>query len=155
MSMPALFPGFGRIGSAMILVCVLAATAAQAAEVGRGVMSEETFTLDGRERRALVHDYSRKAGAPMVILLHGGGGNPENAVNMTQFDAVAAREGLIAVYPGGTGGLSGGKVLTWNAGHCCAYAMRNKVDDVGFVSAIIDRLTASGRADPGRESRGA
>lgn len=133
--------------AALALATLLAAGPAFAAD---GKMSEETFTMDGRARRAVVHDFSGGTKAPVVILLHGGGGNPENAINMTQFDAVAAREGLIAVYPGGTGGLPGGQILTWNATHCCAYAMRNKVDDVGFISALIDRLVSSGRADPAR-----
>jgi polyhydroxybutyrate depolymerase len=136
---------------AAILACNSLFTApARAAEPAGVRSSDETLNIDSRDRRFLIHDYSHGARAPLVILLHGGGGNPENAVNMTGFDAVAAREGLIAVYPGGTGGLPGGKILTWNATHCCAYAMRNKVDDVAFISAIIDRLVASGRADPAR-----
>lgn len=149
------FPVFDRIGPLLLLAGILvsgglAAPPACAAEIASAKASDETLTVDGRERRFLVHDYSRAGKAPVVILLHGGGGNPENAVNMTQFDVVAAREGLIAVYPGGTGGLPGGRILTWNAAHCCAYAMRNKVDDVAFVSAIIDHLVGSGRADPAR-----
>ena len=116
----------------------------------QGAMSDETISVGGRDRRFLVHDFSGGAKAPLVIVLHGGGGNPENAVSMTQFDVVAAREHLIAVYPGGTGGLPGGRVLTWNAGHCCAYALRQKVDDVGFVGAVIDRLVSAGKADPDR-----
>jgi polyhydroxybutyrate depolymerase len=69
---------------------------------------------------------------------------------MTGFDRVAAREGLVVVYPDGTAGRSRGRLLTWNAGHCCASAMENNVDDVGFVAAIIDTLVMSGRADASR-----
>ena len=136
-----------RRAAALALAVALSAGPVLAAE---GRMSEETLTIDGRARQALVHDFSAGSKAPLVIVLHGGGGNPENAVNMTQFDAVAAREGLIAVYPGGTGGMPGGKILTWNAGHCCAYGMRNRIDDVGFISALIERLVSAGRADPAR-----
>ncbi len=135
-----------RLSAALTLACALIGLS-PTPSAAAGQMSEETLTLDGRARRFLVHDFSGGKPAPLVILLHGGGGNPENAVNMTQFDAVAEREALIAVYPGGTGGLPGGRVLTWNAGHCCAYAMREKVDDVGFLSAIIDKLAAAGRID--------
>lgn len=110
-------------------------------------ISEQTLTHEGRKRAYLVHDFSRGKKAPLVIILHGGGGNSENAVRMTEFDRVAALNGLIAVYPAGT---SRGPLLTWNAGHCCAYAMENKVDDVGFISAMIDSLVASGKADPSR-----
>ena len=111
------------------------------------MLSEETLDLGGRTRRFLVHDYSGGKPAPVVILLHGGGGNAENAVNMTQFDVIAERERLITVYPDGTGQT---RLLTWNSSHCCSYARENQIDDVGFVSAIIDKLAASHRADPKR-----
>jgi polyhydroxybutyrate depolymerase len=113
-------------------------------------LTDETLQHDGRSRRFLVHDFSGGKRAPVVIVLHGGGGHPENAVDMSQFDVIAAREHFIAVYPGGTGGTPGGRLLTWNAGHCCAYARENKIDDVGFIAAMIDQLVASGRADPRR-----
>jgi len=31
-------------------------------------------------------------------------------------------------------------LLTWNAGNCCAYAQIQGVDDVGFISALLDNL---------------
>lgn len=108
---------------------------------------ERTLAHDGRTRTYLVHDFARETPAPVVVVLHGGGGNAGNAVRMTGFDRVAAREGFLAVYPNGTAGRSRGRLLTWNAGHCCAAAMTNRVDDVGFIAALIDALVASGRAD--------
>ena len=111
---------------------------------------EQTITHGGRTRSFLVHDFSHGANAPVVIVLHGGGGNAANAVTMTGFDRIAQREQLIAVYPNGTSGRDGGRLLTWNAGHCCAAAMDAHVDDVGFVSAIIDTLVAGHRADRSR-----
>jgi polyhydroxybutyrate depolymerase len=112
--------------------------------------AERTITHGGRQRTYLVHDFGRGGPAPMVIVLHGGGGNADNAVTMTGFDRVAAREGLIAVYPDGTAARPRGRLLTWNAGHCCASAMEAKVDDVGFIAAVIDTLVSSGRADAAR-----
>ncbi len=112
--------------------------------------AEQTMRVGGVERSYLLHDFSKGKAAPVVIALHGGGGDPENAVRMTQFDRIGAREGLIVVYPGGTSRNARGKLLTWNAGHCCAYAMENGIDDVGFISALIDSLVASGKADPRR-----
>jgi polyhydroxybutyrate depolymerase len=112
--------------------------------------AEQTITHGGRQRSYLVHDFSRGPEAPLVIVLHGGGGNADNAVQMTGMDRIAAREGLIVVYPNGTAGRERGRLLTWNAGHCCASAMAGKVDDVGFVAAAIDTLVASRRVDASR-----
>ena len=138
------------IASLALFALAACSAGAQPAPPAGGVLSDETMQHDGRERRYLVHDYSGGKAAPVVFVLHGGGGHPENAQNMSQFDIIAAREKLIVVYPGGTGGVPGGRLLTWNAGHCCAYARENKVDDVGFVAKMIDNLVASGRADPKR-----
>lgn len=54
-------------------------------------------------------------------------------------DALSDREGFLAVYPNGTGVFQG-RLLTWNAGSCCGYAMQNGIDDVGFVRALLDDL---------------
>ncbi|MEZ5292432.1 MAG: PHB depolymerase family esterase [Vicinamibacterales bacterium] len=109
-----------------------------------------TLSHGGRTRTYQVYDYGRDTPAPVVVVLHGGGGNAENAVRMTGFNRIAERDGAIAVYPDGTAGRAGGRLLTWNAGHCCAAAMRNRVDDVGFIGALIDALVAGGRADASR-----
>lgn len=136
---------------ALSLLALIACSAgAQPAPPAGGVLTEEKMQHDGRERRFLVNDYSGGKPAPVVFVLHGGGGHPENAQNMSQFDIIAAREKLIVVYPGGTGGTPGGRLLTWNAGHCCAYARENNIDDIGFFAKMIDTLVASGRADPKR-----
>ena len=111
---------------------------------------ERTIVHGGRQRTYLVHDFGAATPAPVVIVLHGGGGNAANAVHMTGFDRVAARDRFIAVYPDGTAARAGGRLLTWNAGHCCAAAMDAGVDDVGFIGAIVDALIAERRADPSR-----
>jgi polyhydroxybutyrate depolymerase len=96
-----------------------------------------------------VHDFSGKEPTALVILLHGGGGNGNNMAEQTGFDAVARREQLIAVYPFGDGVLPN-SLLTWNGGHCCAYSIRNKIDDVAFLSQLIDHLIKTRKVDPDR-----
>lgn len=138
------------LASLVCLALMACSAGAQPPTRTGATVSDETIRHDGRERRFLVHDYSGGRRAPVVFVLHGGGGHPENAAAMSQFDVIAAREKLIVVYPAGTGGMPGGRLLTWNAGHCCAYALNNKIDDVGFFRAMIDGLVSSGRADPRR-----
>lgn len=116
----------------------------------RAGTSERSIEHGGRTRTYLVRDVGGRAPAPVVIVLHGGGGNAANAATMTGWDRIAAREGVMVVYPNGTAGRAGRQMLTWNAGHCCAAAMSANVDDVGFIAAVIDALVASGRADASR-----
>lgn len=106
--------------------------------------------VGGLQRLYLLHDFSGSKPAPLVIVLHGGGGNGENAMLQTGFDEVARREGLVVAYPYGTSRRSDTRLLTWNAGHCCSHALRSQADDVGFIAALIDSLVASGNADPER-----
>jgi polyhydroxybutyrate depolymerase len=74
---------------------------------------------------------------PVVFVFHGGTGNARSAIMMSNFNEVADQHGFVVVYPNGTGRLSDERLLTWNAGHCCAYAQDNNVDDIGFVRAIL------------------
>ena len=76
---------------------------------------------------------------PLVVLLHGGGGNARQAMNAYGMNEVADREGFIVAYPNGSGRLD--KVLlTWNAGNCCGYAMDRGVDDVAFIRAMVAEI---------------
>jgi polyhydroxybutyrate depolymerase len=120
-----------------------------------GVSSGQRQTLmhDGIERSYVVRvprDLAQHKGqVPLVLVLHGGGGNAFNAESTTGFTEEAEKEGFIVVYPEGTGRFNG-KLLTWNAGHCCGYAMNRHVDDVGFISALLDKLIAEYPVDPER-----
>jgi len=137
----------------MAAVALLASAAgphAQGQPAASTSRAERTITHGGLQRTYLVYDFTGPAPAPVVIVLHGGGGNAANAVMMTGFDRVATRDRAIVVYPDGTAARARVPLLTWNAGHCCASAMERRVDDVGFISAIIETLVASGRADPSR-----
>jgi polyhydroxybutyrate depolymerase len=101
-----------------------------------------TLTHENRQRSAIVHVPLRaaeKSRLPVVFNFHGGGGHGANQEEYSLMDQLADREGFVVVYPNGTGRLSN-RLLTWNAGTCCAYAVLNHVDDVGFVLALIRRL---------------
>lgn len=98
-------------------------------------------------RTYLVLDSSKpEQPAPLVIALHGGGGNAATMVG--RWKAKAQEVGLIVVFPNGTGRNE--RVGTWNAGGCCAYAMNNDSDDVGFVKAVIDDVSKTHRVNPRR-----
>lgn len=102
---------------------------------------EFSLTHDERIRTYLVHvpAHQPEALLPVVVNFHGGGGAAAGQRDHSQMNRTADREGFIAVYPNGTGILSD-RLLTWNAGTCCGYAMSHHIDDVGFTLALLDDL---------------
>lgn len=88
---------------------------------------------------------------PIIIALHGGGGNAAGFRAQTQFDKLGAGREFIAVHPEGYAKRVMGKSLAaWNAGSCCGLAREKNIDDVGFIAKLIDRLIAENDADPRR-----
>jgi len=140
-----------RFRLAALSAAILASAAlAEAGPLRRGTdgLTEGEITSGGILRTYEMHRPDRlKEPSPLVIMLHGGGGNGQNGAKMSGFNGLADREGFTVVYPDGSGR---GPLLTWNAGHCCAWAMEQKVDDVRFLSDLIDDLVAKGIADPDR-----
>lgn len=76
---------------------------------------------------------------PLVLVLHGGGGNPAGIERISGFTEKAVSTGFIVAYPAGTGRGKSNR-LTWNAEHCCGFAKDKKIDDVGFIRALIAKL---------------
>ena len=141
------------IATVMCIVSVCGSASFAANNETNSTRQQQTLLHDGIERSYVAYvpqSVTQRGGlAPLVLVLHGGGGNADNAEKMTGFTDEAEKEGFIVVYPEGTGRFSG-KLLTWNAGHCCGYAMKNRVDDVGFISALIDKLIKDYPVDPRR-----
>ncbi len=111
-----------------------------------------TLTVGDRERSYELHlprTFDATQATALVVVLHGGGGNAASAGKQTGFSAVADREGFIVAYPNGSGRL-GERLLTWNAGTCCGYAVSHQVDDVAFVRAMVAQIEAEHRIDPKR-----
>lgn len=142
------------IGKAILITTILGilpwAGALAASSISAG---EFTLRHDELERRYVVRmppGMEQNDGLlPLVLVLHGGGGNASNVERTTGFTLKAETEGFVVVYPEGTGRFKR-KLLTWNAGHCCGRAMHNRVDDVGFISSLLDRLLADYPVDPER-----
>ena len=139
------------MSSARILLFALLVVLTGAAHAADG--DRQTLKVGGVSRSYVVRlpdGLSKNSKpVPLVFVLHGGGGNAANAENMTGFTEKGRREGFIVVYPEGSGPIAG-NLLTWNAQHCCAYAMKNDVDDVGFIRALLDDLSARYPVDPRR-----
>jgi polyhydroxybutyrate depolymerase len=90
---------------------------------------------------------------PLVVCFHGGGGNAASAYQNYGVVEEAEARGWVAVFPEGTGPLSGTGVFSlqsWNAGDCCVFAAENDVDDVGFFADMLGQLVVEHDVDPDR-----
>lgn len=109
-----------------------------------GCVSRDSLWYDGQKRTYVIHlppSYDPTQLYPLVLVLHGGGGNAANAERMTGFSKKADEEGFIVVYPEGSGRLKR-VLLTWNAGFCCGYAVDHDSDDVGFIRTLIANISS-------------
>ncbi len=110
---------------------------AVAAEPG---VSEQRLTSSGRERtyRLFVpQDYDGRTPLPLVLDMHGSGGNSGGQAATSRFEALAARESvLVATLQAGTEGNR------WNVP-----VTAERPDDVRYVSDVIDHVAARACTD--------
>jgi polyhydroxybutyrate depolymerase len=79
---------------------------------------------------------AKPEGAPLILALHGGGGDPDQFATSSGLARAATRAGFAVAFPAGSG-RRGERLLTWNGGYCCGYAARQGVDDIGFLKQVI------------------
>ena len=138
------------LGIVALAIVILAASGRTATGAGTG-NSVHKLKFDGRTRTYEVHlppAYDGRTPLPVVLNLHGGGGNATVQRRQSQMDKTADRFGFIVVYPEGTSAF--GRLLTWNAGICCGYAMKQNVNDVGFIARLLDELPKQYAVDTAR-----
>lgn len=112
-----------------------------------------TLAFGGLSRSYLIHlpsNYPENAAAmPLVLVLHGAGGNAEIMRETSGMNDVADRENFVVVYPNGMGILDN-YLLSWNAVECCNYFKYPFVDDVGFLKELTGNLIAEYNIDTQR-----
>jgi polyhydroxybutyrate depolymerase len=96
---------------------------------------------DGKMRtfRLYKPKVSPKGAMPLLLVLHGGGGSGSNmeALTLAQFNRIADMYGVVVAYPDGVGG-------GWNDGRSTTriQAIKEGVDDVGFIRALVAHIAA-------------
>ena len=106
-----------------------------------------SVTVDGKQRTFIMHIPSAYKGdkpVPLVIDYHPIGGSGNGEFGSSPYKAKTDPEGVITLYPDGTG-KPGGMGNGWNVGPCCS-----NDDDVKFSYAMIDKLKEIACIDPQR-----
>lgn len=128
--------------AALWLACAPPRPPAQSPRYPRSGDFAQEIGFGGGTRRYILHlppDYAKHVPLPLVLAFHGGGGDAAAFQRSAGLDAQADALGWAVVYPDGSGHLDR-RLLTWNAGTCCGSAQAERVDDVGFVLALLAEL---------------
>jgi polyhydroxybutyrate depolymerase len=137
------------------LIALGAAAHRGAAETPRGPLNAGRHTLslvvDGRERNYVVQvpaGYAPATPIPLVFFMHGGGGTARAAIWETGWAEKADASGFAAVFPNALARdptqrshLATNPQL-WNDGSERFYDGQSGVNDVRFIAALIDELSA-------------
>src|SRR5439155_19214184 len=113
-----------------------------------GTLTKGTIEVGGRTRTYLTYvPLGLTRGAPLVVVMHGSGQNGAQTRKWTGygFERLADQRGFVVVYPDGYEGY-------WNACNIAGDYSANKlnVDDVGFLTAMVNKLISEIGVDPGR-----
>ncbi len=104
----------------------------------QGVFLQDSILHDGRWRTYTLYlpqSYSSASIYPLVMALHGGGpGNGEQVIERDHFDEVADTAQYLAVFPDGV-------FNDWADGRGVTDSELAGVDDVGFLSTLVDHLS--------------
>ena len=106
--------------------------------------SVHTMAFGGLDRTYRVHrPAGLAAAAPLVVMLHGVTGSGEQAETSYGWDPLADSAKFVVAYPDGVG-------QAWNGHGCCGQPARENIDDVGFITAIVGRISAAMGIDKAR-----
>ncbi|MGD0339700.1 MAG: discoidin domain-containing protein [Bacteroidota bacterium] len=108
----------------------------------------QTFTLthDSVQREYVVHvpkSYDGSAPVPLIVALHGAGGTPTSIESISGLSIKSDSSGFIVVYPKGIAYIPSFDSYGWNED-------TTGLDDVGFISDMLDSLFKSYKIDTAR-----
>lgn len=104
-----------------------------------------------QRRSYLVHvpsGYDAQTPLPLVVVIHGAFDTARGMEKVSGFSDLADKENFLVLYPNGISLF--GFLQHWNAGHCCGKAAQDNIDDVGFITAVINDACSRLRVDKSR-----
>ncbi len=134
---------FARLATAALAAAALLAGATGPA-LANPVDPPGALTFGGLQRTYLLHvPPGLTAPAGLVVNLHGAGQTGAVQADISNYNAVADQYGFVVAYPDGID-------MSWADGRGASVPDRQGVDDVGFLSALISRLSQDYAIPPGR-----
>ncbi|MDT5093669.1 MAG: polyhydroxybutyrate depolymerase [Mycobacterium sp.] len=93
-----------------------------------------TFSYDGMERTYRLYEpKGLPQNAPLVVMLHGLYGRSAPVEGSMKWDKQADAYKFKVAYPDGVG-------HSWNAHGCCGEAAEKNINDIGFLTAMVNRI---------------
>jgi len=100
----------------------------------------KNLTHDGLKRTYRIYNSKSNGKKSLIIALHALGGSSRRFAYYTGLHNVVG-ENTIVVYPDAVPSEKRGLQPGWNSTYCCGTGLVNNIDDVGFILALIERLT--------------
>lgn len=127
----------------LVLFSVLVIIFAVFSRADRAVFFQKTKTFehDGITRTYRLYEHKVTNNPKVIIALHHLGGNGLQLAYVTGLQNEIP-DNTVLVYPDAIAPQHEGERKGWNADFCCGSGWKNNVDDIGFISSLIDELTS-------------
>lgn len=133
----------GRVAG--VVVCVLACMSTGATvDAAAAPLQSARIDIAGLSRTYSVYvPPGVERPSALVVNLHGAGQTGRDQANVTGYNGLADANGFAVAYPDGVD-------FSWADGRGASVPDRQGVDDVGFISAMVDKLVADHGINRGR-----
>ena len=120
---------------------------------------QSTITSAGHEWTYYVHvpkGYDKRTPLPVVLILHGAGGNGKLYLERNNWRKTADKHNFIAVAPDGLPARTKGRPSfllnprLWNSGQLRPFSPRSKIDDIQFFNDLLDEVQKKYKVDADR-----
>jgi len=112
--------------------------------------NRKTIMINGIKRSYYIFlppNYNPQKSYPMLFVFHGGFGNANSILKITNFRYYQNKYDFILIAPNGSGRFNKEILLTWNAGRCGGFARDSNAKDTKFIDSIIEQTAGSYNID--------
>ena len=134
-----------RLATGAVTLTMVAAIAASSP-----VLAQSVDAGRGEVPVTVPEGYEAGTPTPLIVLLHGYGGNGEQHDGYFGIGALADEYGFLSIAPDGNVETQGERRSFWNGSDACCDLYDSGVDDVAYIIGLIDAVSAQWSVDPSR-----